>query len=219
MKKTLTIALFAIICNLSITLQIQAQSKGKQASDILKEVTEKTKSYKSISMVFNYQMENPEANINEVTTGKALVSGDKYRLDIAGQLVISDGINIWTVIEDAEEVQINEVQESDETFSPTKMLTDYSKDYKSKLDNKVTELNGVDVYMLELTPNEKKNFSHVNLFVKRDKMEPYRIEIFDFNGSVYTYTLTTFVANAGVSDGDFTFSESEFPDFDLIDMR
>jgi outer membrane lipoprotein-sorting protein len=199
--------------------QTNAQSKDKQATDILDEVTAKTKAYESIKMDFTYQMENPEANINETTSGSALVSGDKYRLDIAGQLVISDGTTLWTVIKDAEEVQVNEVSDNNEAFSPTKMLTDYSKNYKSKLISKTQAINGVDVYILELTPNKKENFKNVNLYVRRSEMQPYRIEIYDYNGSVYTYTLTSFKPNVAVKAGDFTFVESQYPDYEIIDMR
>ncbi len=201
------------------TSAIIAQSNNKKASEILDKVTQKTKSYKSIIMEFTYQMENPEANINEVTKGKVIVSGDNYRLEIAGQLVISDGETLWTVIEDAEEVQVNEVSEDDESFSPTKLLSDYSKDYKSKLEPKINELNGVSVYLLELTPNKKKSFGHVNLYIKKDVMQPYRMEIFDSNQSVYTYTINKFETDKEIPDNVFTFSEDEFPDFDIIDMR
>lgn len=221
MKKTKNIltGLISAIIMISCISAVQAQSKNKRASEILEEVTEKTKSYNSIQMEFDYRMENPDANINELTHGKVLVSGDNYRLTIAGQLVISNGETIWTVIEDAEEVQINEVYEDGDSFSPTKILSDYSKDYKSKLDSKVEELNGVGVYLLELTPKEEKTFQKVNLFIKRDEMQPYRMEIFDYNGSVYTYTINTFKTDVDVSDSDFNFSEKEFPGFDVIDMR
>lgn len=217
--KSILSGLIVIVLVINSMHSIQAQSKNKRASGILEEVTEKTKTYNSIEMEFDYRMENPDANINELTKGKVLVSGDKYRLDIAGQLVITDGETIWTVIEDAGEVQINEVFEDGDSFSPTKILSDYSEDYKSKLDSKVDELNGVGVYLLELTPKEEKTFQKVNLFIKRDEMQPYRMEIYDYNGSVYTYTITSFKTDLGVSDSDFTFSEDEYPDFDVIDMR
>ncbi len=219
MIKSIGLILLTIFSTFIYVQSSLAQSKDKQANIILKEVTEKTKSYNSIDMEFTYQMENPEANINEITTGKALVSGEKYRLEIAGQLVISNGETIWTVIEDAEEVQVNEVFEDDESFSPVKMLTDYSKDYKSKLDKKVNELNGINVFLLELTPNEEKSYKKVNLYINKEKLQPYRIEIFDFNNNVFTYTLTSFIPDVEISDTDFSFSENEFPDFDIIDMR
>ena len=195
------------------------QSKHKQASEILQEITDKTKSYNSIKLEFTYQMENPEASIDEITQGNALVSGDKYRLDIAGQTVISDGQTIWTVITDAEEVQVNDAEEGDDGFSITKMLTTYNEDYKSKLMPKITSMDGKNVYALDLTPFEKKTFGKVHLFVEKTKMEVYAIAIFDQNGSVYTYKIKSFAPDIPVSDNDFTFDEAEYPDFDVIDMR
>lgn len=219
MTKNIVVCIFAMLMLSFGVNPAKAQSRNKKASDILEEVTQKTKSYHSIKMDFDYRMENPGANINEVTHGEVLVSGDKYRLDIAGQLVICNGKTIWTVIKDAEEVQINEVYEDDDSFSPTKILSDYSKDYKSKLDPKVNELNGVSVYLLELTPNEEKTFKQVNLYIRKDEMQPYRMEIFDYNDSVYTYTITNFEPDVEVTDSDFTFSKDEFPGYDVIDMR
>lgn len=219
MKKLFAVCPITLVLFLFSASVIMAQSNNKKASEILDEVTQKTKAYKSIIMEFTYQMENPGANINEVTNGKVMVSGDNYRLEIAGQLVISDGETIWTVIEDAEEVQVNEVSEDDENFSPTKLLTDYSEDYKSKLEPKINELNGVSVYLLELTPNEKKSFEHVKLYIRKDKMQPYRMEIYDSNQSVYTYTINKFETDTDIPDTVFKFSETEFPDFDIIDMR
>lgn len=209
----------AITLLFGFSINAVAQSKNKQASEILEEVSQKTKSYSVIDMAFNYQMENPDANINELTKGHVLVSGDKYRLEIAGQIVVCDGETIWTILEGSEEVQINTVSEDDESFSPTKLLSDYTEDYKSKLDPKVDELNGVNVYLLELTPNEKKNFKNVNLYINKEKMQPYRMEIYDFNNSVYTYTITKFDTDIKTTDADFTFSEADYPDFDVIDMR
>ncbi len=204
---------------LLIPLVSFSQSKDKKASEILQEITDKMKSYSSIKLEFTYQMENPEANINEITHGNALVSGDKYRLDIAGQTVISNGVTIWTMIPDAEEVQVNDAEEGDDGFSITKMLTSYNEDYKSKLMPKITSMDGENVYALDLTPFEKKTFGKVHLFVEKTKMEVYAIAIFDQSGSVYTYKIKSFVPDIPVSDSDFTFDEAEYPDFDVIDMR
>jgi len=204
---------------LAIPVMLFAQSKDKQASEILQEVTDKTKAYSSIKLEFTYQMENPDANINELTEGKAIVSGDMYHLDVAGQTVICNGQTIWTVITDAEEVQVNDAEEGDGGFSLTRMLSTYNEDYKSKLLTKVTSLDGRNIYALDLTPNEKKNFERVELFIDKDKMDVYSIALYDQNGSVYTYKITSFVADSPVSEKDFTYDEARFPDFDVIDMR
>lgn len=213
------IAFVILVFALAANNLVFAQSKEKSSSEILQEVTDKTKAYKSIKLKFNYKMENPDANINETTTGEALVSGDKYQLKVAGQTVISDGKTVWTIIPDAAEVQINNVAEGTDSFTPTKMLSSYNEEFKSKLNTKITELNGKSVYALELTPNKKKSFDKVNLFIDKAKMQLYSIAIFDQNGSTYTYTMTTFEPDFKVNPTDFSFKASDYPDYEVIDMR
>jgi len=216
--KQLMISLMAFFL-IFTSLVLNAQSRDKQATEILDEVTQKTKSYQTINLEFSYQMENPDANINEITTGNAIMKGDKYRLDIAGQTIISDGRTVWTVLSDAEEVQVNDAADGDDVFTPTKMLTNYTNQYKSKLIPKVTTLHGKNVHALELTPNERKSFDKVNLYIDKDKMQLYQIEIFDTNGSKYTYKITRFETNKAVDEKIFVFTEAEFPGFYVIDMR
>lgn len=209
------VAFFLLINSVTIF----AQSREKQASEVLDEVIAKTNSYTSMKLQFTYKMENPGANINETTNGSALVSGNKYRLEVAGQTIISDGKTVWTVISDAEEVQVNDASEGDDVFTPTKLLSNYNKEYKSKMIPKVTTLHGKNVYALELTPNAKKSYDKVNLYIEKEKMQLYAIEIFDQNGSKYTYKITKFETNTPVNDKSFIFSDKEFPGYYVIDMR
>jgi len=217
--KYLIISLSILIFLTASAVIASGQSRDKQASQILDEVTEKAKTHNSISIDFSYQMENPDANINEITTGTALMSGDSYRLEIAGQTIISNGETIWTVITDAEEVQINDATNGGDTFTPTNLLTSYTEDYKSKLMPEITQLHGKSVYALELTPNDKKSFERVNIYVDKDKMELYQMEIFDQNQSKYTYKITRYETEVELDENAFVFTEDEFPGFYLIDMR
>jgi outer membrane lipoprotein-sorting protein len=192
---------------------------SQNADKLLADATEKMKAHQSVNMEFTYQMFNAGAGINETTEGTALLSGDAYRLEIAGQLIISDGKTIWTVLTDAQEVQVNDAEGGEDAFSPTNMLTDYKENYNAKLKMEINELNGKDVYLLELIPREVKNFEKVNLFLLRDDLQPFRIELFDFNESVYKYTVNSFEAGKELPESTFEFSTEEFPDFDVIDMR
>ena len=54
--------------------------KDQKASDLLDQVSAKTKSYKSIKADFSYKMENAKAKINEEKQGTLLLSGDKYKI-------------------------------------------------------------------------------------------------------------------------------------------
>ena len=131
----------------------------KKATAILDEVSAKTKLYKTIKIDFTYAMDNAKEKIHDKFKGTLLSKGDKYKLTAAGQDVISDGKTMWTYLKDANEVQINNAGEDDDSFTPTKLLSGYSKDYKSKF----IEEKGND-QIIELYPLKKgKTFTKVQL--------------------------------------------------------
>jgi outer membrane lipoprotein-sorting protein len=212
MKKILTIFLtllaFTGIC----------QTKDQKAIALLDEVSTKTKSYKSIKADFSYKMENKQAKINEEKKGSLLLSGDKYRLTVAGQVVICDGKTIWTYIEESNEVQINTLDNKDDALTPSKLLTSYNANYKSKIikDNTQTDLN---VETLELIPNVSKNFIKAVVAIDKMKKQVRSFSLYDKNGNIFTYKIIKFQTDLPVNPNDYTFDKSKFPGVEVIDMR
>ena len=127
MKKT-----FFLIFAIFIAFMVQGQTK--KAEKILDDLSMKIKSYESFYTDFTFEINNPDSKVNESDKGKLLVQGDNYRLSVAGQIVICDGETIWTYIEEAEEVQINSLEDDDGMISPSNILTFYDKNYKSNID-------------------------------------------------------------------------------------
>ena len=116
-----------------LVLPVFSQTKDTKAIALLDEVSAKTKSYKSIRADFSYTMENKQAKINEEKTGTLTLSGDKYSLKTAGQEVICDGKLIWTYMKESNEVQINDLDTKDDALTPSKLLSSYNANYKSKI--------------------------------------------------------------------------------------
>lgn len=196
---------------------IFAQPK-KSSDDILKEVSEKTKSFSSIRISFTYNMDNPSAKVHESETGTLLVKGDQYRLDIAGQKVISDNKTVWTYISESNEVQINAVEEDKNVLTPTRLLTSYSTDYKSKLSGEVTK-DGRAQYVIDLKPNADKSFTAVELNVDKELLRITRIAIQDKSGNTFSYLVNKFETNVTINDNDFVFNAKDYPGVEVIDMR
>jgi len=194
-----------------------AQSK-KSSEEILKQVSEKTKSFSSILISFTYNMDNPSAKVHESETGTLLVKGDQYRLDIAGQKVISDNKTVWTYIAEANEVQINAVEEDENLLTPTRLLTSYSEDYKSKLVGEITK-DGRSQYVIELKPNADKSFTRVELNIDKELFRITRIAIQDKSGNTFSYMVNRFEPNVTVKDSDFIFNQNDYPGVEVIDMR
>ncbi len=212
MKKITT-----IFISILLTTGCFAQ-KDKMATEILDRVIAKTESHKTIEVEFAYSMDNVEADIHETKKGKLLVMGDKYRLNIAEQIVISDGETLWTLLMEDKEVMINEVEENSEAITPTNLLNSYGENYKSKY-MKEDQVDGKTVDLIELTPLEGKTYSKIELAIEKNLDRIYSFSIYDKNGSTYSYVINKYTANIPVNEFAFTFNEADYPDFEIVDMR
>jgi len=202
----------------SLLISTVTFSQSKKAEAIIEEVTSKTQAYKSVAFDFTFTYDDPSSDKVISEEGKLLISGDKYVLDIEGQKVICDGTTIWTYIEDAWEVQINAIEEDDESITPSKLLTAYNEDYKARLD-KEYELDGVNYQKLELKPEEGKKWVKLDIIVDADKKQITEITIHDKNGGKINYRIDKFMPDVPVTDADFNFNPDDYPDVEIVDMR
>lgn len=194
-----------------------------KAKGILDKLSTKAKTYTSMQADFEYIMSNEADDINEKQSGSLIVKGEKYNLNIAGQKIISDGKTVWTILDEAEEVQINAVPEEDESedfVSPTKILTLWEKGFKYKYD-KASTLNNNAVDIINLYPEgaDDKSFHTIKLYVNQSKMEVDQIEIKGKDGTDFIYKINSFQVNETIPSSTFTFSTSNNPTYDVIDLR
>jgi len=194
-----------------------AQS-DKNAEDLLKKIVDKMAAYKNFKAELSYTMVNKEMDINEKKTGFIYVQGDKYRIEMEGQIIISDSKTIWTYILDSQEVMVSNVEEDDESISPNKILTTYSEDYKAKFDNDSKYKNS-DLKLIDLKPNDKKQFEQMSILVNEKSLSLDNFSVYDKNGNVFTYHIVNLKPNLDLPPDTFTFDPSKHPDVDVIDMR
>jgi outer membrane lipoprotein-sorting protein len=212
MKILLSILMFILV------FPIFSQTKDTKAIALLDEVSAKTKSYKTIRADFSYTMENKQAKINEEKTGTLTLSGDKYRLKASGQEVICDGKLIWTYMKESNEVQINDLDSKDDALTPSKLLSSYNANYKSRI-LKDKPSKDADKVTIELIPNVIKNFTKAILVVDKVKKEVRSFMLFDKSGNTFTYKITKYQTDIPLPASDFTFDKSKFPGVEINDMR
>lgn len=198
---------------------ISNAQNDKKAEDILHGVSEKYKSYNTIKAEFTYQIEQTANKSKEIQKGVLYLKGPKYKLEIAGQEIISDGKIVWTYMKDVNEVQINEPDPTDNSISPTNIFTMYEKGFAYKFIEEKVE-NGKTVQIIELTPTDKnKNYFKIRLTVnKADKMI-ISTRIFDKNGNRYVYSIDKFSSNIPLADSMFIFNRANHPGIEVVDLR
>jgi outer membrane lipoprotein-sorting protein len=218
MKTTIKAMKKAFLGILGLLMVASVLAQSKKAEAIIDDITKKTQGYESVEFQFTFTYTDPVSNDEVSEPGLLIISGDKYILDIEGQRVICDGETIWTYIEDAWEVQINTIEEDDESITPSKLLTTYNEDYKARLDKEFTR-DGINYQRIELKPEEGKKWIKLDVLVNADKEQIAEITIHDKNGGTIHYSIDKMTPNVEVSDADFTFNTEEYPDVEVVDMR
>lgn len=212
MRKT-----FLFIISLIIAIGSFAQ-KDKKATEILDRVIAKTESYKTMEVEFTLAMDNVEADIHDSKNGILLVMGDKYKLTLSEQIVISDGKTMWTLLMENQEVMINDVEENEESITPTNLLNSYGDNYKSVY-LREDVIKGKSVDLIELTPLKGRTYTKIEVAIEKGLDQIYSFSMFDKNGSTYSYTIKKYTLNKKIGEFEFVFNEANYPNFEIVDMR
>jgi outer membrane lipoprotein-sorting protein len=211
MKRVSFIAIIIVSAAVAFAQKVDPQALLKQAS-------EKAAAYQTISVGFTYSLQNASAKLNDSQKGDITIKGDKYRLDIAQQIILSDGKTVYTIMPNAKEVQINDIEDMEDAITPSKIFTDYYKNFTAK---SVTEktVKGVVCQVIELEPTSKRDFTKAVLTIAKSDLIPQELQLTDKKGTLHTYTLENFKVNQPIDDGAFTFKQGDYKDYEVIDMR
>jgi len=198
---------------------VAQKAKDPKAEEILKKVSAKYKSAKSISAGFSILTLDQKNKKTDSQKGSIIVQGNKYRLTLQGQEVICDGKSAWTFIKETNEVQINEVDNSEEGLSPTNIFTIYERGFSSKYKGD-TKIGNKNVQQIELVPDDA-NKSYFKILINIDKTEKMitSAKIFNKNGTHLTYSIDKLEMDKTYPESTFTFDKTKYPGAEIIDLR
>ncbi|HEX5001055.1 MAG TPA: outer membrane lipoprotein carrier protein LolA [Bacteroidia bacterium] len=208
-----------IACFLAVSIVSAQGTKDPKAQQILKSTSAKYKSLKSMSATFKVTSLDQKTNKKDVQNGSLILKGEKYKLALKGQEVISDGKTSWTYLKESNEVQINDVNSKSDAINPTNIFTIYEKGFSTKYmgDKKV---DNVMVHQIELVPDDqKKSFFKIQINIHKSEKIVTLAKIFDKNGNIYIYSIEKFKINIDVDDALFTFDPVKFPGVEVVDLR
>jgi len=212
-----------------LNLNYAYAQKDADAKKILNQVSKKYRAYDVIKTDFSFTYENQQAGTKDVQAGTMISrsKANKYKVTIYNpeekqaidEEIISDGKSQWTYVKKNKEVELTDVDNSNESLNPAQIFTIYEKGYKyvyngdAKVDGKLCQV-------IDLTPeDEKKPFFKIRLSIDKVKKQIFSAMIFDKNGSRYNYVIRTFTPNVKVSESTFTFDKKNYPGAELVDLR
>jgi outer membrane lipoprotein carrier protein len=200
---------------------VDAKAKG-----ILDEVATKTKGYTSIKTEFTNvsekQVTNTQSKVTDSQSGSLQLKGEKFKLEIKGQVIFCDGKTQWTYIKESNEVQVNNAPDPKATdnLSPVTVFTLYEKGYKYKYE-KEDDVNGTKVDIVDIFPiaPDKKSYHTIKLTIDKAKKEIISMKILNKNGTSSTITIKNFTTNLEMPDALFVFNKADYKGVEVVDLR
>lgn len=209
-----------VLISFLVCLQLFAHAQtDSKAQKILKEVSAKYKSYKSLQASFRLEVNDQKAKKKETQNGSVTLQGGSFNLVLGDQTVMSDGKTNWTYLKESNEVQISEAKVSSDAITPANVFTLYEKGFRSKFTGE-KKLNGHDAQLIELVPDDnKKNYFKIILTINKPGKYVEEARVYDKSGVIYNYSIVKFTPDAKVTADLFQFNKSKFPGVEVIDLR
>ncbi|WP_142785780.1 LolA family protein [Changchengzhania lutea] len=202
---------FLLLFFISLSFSVFSQNKGKI---LLNDVSEKVKSYESISIGFKYVLENTSENIKQETKGDVIMEGDKYKLNILGVTRIFDGKTLYSISPEDEEVTISSESDNEEdAITPSKMLSFYEDGYTYDLDIE-QNIKGRKIQYVKLTPiDSDSEINYILLGIDSQTKHIYNLIQVGKNKTKTTLTVNSFKTNEPLSKTLFTFDADKYSDY------
>ena len=221
--------LFPLLTLLSVALATAqspapapAEKSDPAAKKILDKIRKKYEGYKTLEAAFTLTMEVP-GQPKDVQKGTVGQEGDKFRLDMDQQVIVSDGQATWVYQKKNNEVQINNAEPagSDNGFmTPKDLLNRYQKgDYLYAVVDKVTEAGKV-LTQIEFKPKTKKSeYSKLRVSIDEKAGTIQSVKAFAKDGSRYNFAISRMSPNKDFTADYFTFDAKRFPGVKVEDLR
>ncbi len=194
------------------------------AKAILDKLKAKYDTFLSLEVEVDLEIEIPESD-KQSLSGKMIQSGDKYRMEWGDNVILSDGENLWTILKDAEEVQLSDAESPDGEdenilMSPKDLLNIYEKgDYVYAFTNEVLA-KGKLIQHIEFKPIDKDSeYFKIRINVDKKGQLIESIKIFSKDGSRYTLTIKNIRTNKMYESKIFRYDDSICPGCRVEDLR
>ena len=215
MKRVLFL-LTAILISVTV-LQAQQEDRSK---GILDQVTEKTKSFKTISAEFSFTNDNDEMDIHENIDGSIKIKGEKYVLTLPEMQIFSNGESIWNYMENGNQVTISNIDDTgSDLMDPANLFNIYEKGFQSKFVEEKT-VDGKAVYVIDLFPEtDEQDVVKITITINKSTMMLQSAQLLSTDGNTYGIDIKTLEPDKDIPDSELVFNPNNFSDLEVIDLR
>ncbi len=171
------------------------------ALKILDAMSAKYKNAPAFSAAFTQNLKNPTAGLDESIEGKIAVKEDKYLLEVSGQFVYNNGMDVYTYNPEINELTIATYDAEEQEISLNNIYDIYKKGFKYAIYEVIK-----GVTFIDLDPEDKSDKSYFKIRMEIDGSDRLQaFSVFEPSGNVYRYSISDFLERSDLNDDSFVF--------------
>ena len=208
---------FVVLFFLSFGLMAQG---NPEAGKWLDEASSTMSGYETISMDFDYVLDNQAEDVSQELTGSLLLKGEKYVVNLFGSTQIFDGSKTYTIIPENEEVNISDADvDPENTFTPSKFYSFYKSGYTYEMDEQ-TNRDGKKIQFVRLTPiDSDSEVASILVGIEVSTKHIYQVIEIGNNETRTTLTARNMQTDGNIGDDAFAFDEKKYTDMNYLINR
>jgi outer membrane lipoprotein-sorting protein len=151
--------------------------------------------------------------------GKVWVKGNKYKIVLDEQVIISNGETIWNYLPEFHEVHINNFEAEAALFSPIQFMHIHEQGF-IPIALKIITIDKVEYNIVELIASEQENLiNHLSLTIGKKNHQIKNMKALDSNGTTHSFMITKLVPDVDIKDNYFVFDTTKYEDLEIVDLR
>ncbi|ACE06716.1 hypothetical protein Aasi_1425 [Candidatus Amoebophilus asiaticus 5a2] len=214
MYKKLSCLVFILCCYSSPSLaKIKPHSQARK-------VLANIKTPNSFQADFIYTRQEKDAEEPQQIKGKVWAKGNRYKIVLDEQVVISNGEIVWNYLPELHEVHINNFEDEEAAlFSPIQLMHIHQQGFIPIALKSIT-IDKIEYDILELIASDQDNFiKHLSLTIGRKSHQIKHIKAFDNNEITHSFMIMNAVLDVDLEDSYFEFDTTEYTDLEIVDLR
>lgn len=179
---------------------------AETAQEVLEKLRSKFEAIDDAEMMFVQKAKYELANIEQRANGKLYYKrGNKYRVEIEGQTIVTDGKTVWSYSKPNNQVLIDHFKKDRHSLSPQNILTGAPNDYYAIMVGKES-LADHETFVVKLVPKEDVSIvKSIKLWIDDSDWITWKAEVQDINGKQTDYQVNDIKTDLGLADSLFTY--------------
>lgn len=207
-----------ILALIGMTAVVFAQSSTPSKEILDKAYTAYTAS-KGVGFDFSFQTVDTSGKALPPQKGSAMAKGNSFRLSMPEMITWFNGKTQWVLLKSTNEVNISNPTPSEiASVSPMALLSMYQSGYQLKQPTTQT-IAGKRAWVIAMTPTTKSDFRQITVAIDTRTYQILQVKSVLQNGMRSEVNIGAYNAKNNFPDAIFSFSKSNYPEVEIIDLR